>query len=68
MNANPRKVPIEEQVADLRDSLAEDRKELPVTPGQRAELDRRLMAYAVDKNRGRLAADSLADVRCRLRS
>ena len=63
MNANFREFPVEERVEHLRDSLAEDRKDLPVTPQQRAELDRRLGTYAVDKSRGRLVADALADVR-----
>ncbi len=69
MNANLRELPVEERmklVEDLWDSIAEDRKALPVTPEQKAELDRRLKAYEVDKVRGRLAADVLADVRRRL--
>lgn len=69
MNANLRELPVEERmklVEDLWDSIAEDRKTIPVTPEQKAELDRRLKAYEVDKNRGRLAADVLADVRRRL--
>jgi putative addiction module component (TIGR02574 family) len=69
MNANLRELPVEERiklVEDLWDSIAEDRKALPVTQEQKAELDRRLKAYEVDKNRGRLAADVLADVRRRL--
>jgi putative addiction module component (TIGR02574 family) len=69
MNANLRELPIEERmklVEDLWDCIAEGRKALPVTPEQMAELDRRLKAYEVDKNRGRLAADVLADVRRRL--
>ena len=69
MNAKLRELPVEERiklVEDLWDSIAEDRKALPVTPEQKAELDRRLKAYEVDKNRGRLAADVLADVRRRL--
>lgn len=68
-NANLRNLPIEERiklVEDLWDSIAEDRRVLPVTPEQKAELDRRLRAYEVDKNRGRPAADALADVRRRL--
>ena len=66
MNAKLRELPVEERVTlveGLRDGLAEDRKVLPVTPEQRAELDRRLAAYEIDKNRGRPAADVLADVR-----
>jgi putative addiction module component (TIGR02574 family) len=69
MNANLRELPVEERmklVEDLWDSIAEDRRALPVTTEQKAELDRRLKAYEVDKNRGRLAADVLADVRRRL--
>jgi putative addiction module component (TIGR02574 family) len=69
MNANLRELPVEERiklVEDLWDSIAEDRKALPVTPEQRAELDRRLAAYEIDKNRGRPAADVLADIRRRL--
>ena len=69
MNAKLRELPVEERiklVEDLWDSIAEDRKALPVTPEQKAELDRRLEAYEVDKNRGRPAADVLADVYRRL--
>jgi putative addiction module component (TIGR02574 family) len=69
MNANLRELSVEERiklVEDLWDSIAEDRKALPVTPEQKAELDRRLRAYEVDKNRGRLAADVLTGVRRRL--
>ncbi len=69
MNANLRELPVEERmklVEDLWDSVAEDRKALPVTPEQKAEIERRLKAYEVDKNRGRLATDVLADVRRRL--
>lgn len=69
MNAKLRELPVEERiklVEDLWDSIAEDRKALPVTAEQKAELDRRLAAYEIDKNRGRPAADALADVRRRL--
>ncbi|MGB6487956.1 MAG: Rid family hydrolase [Steroidobacteraceae bacterium] len=69
MNANLQQLPLEERiklVEDLWDSIAEDRKALPVTAEQKAELDRRVKAYYVDRIRGRLAADVLADVRRRL--
>lgn len=69
MTTDLREFPAEERiklVEDVWDSIAEDRKALPVTPDQEAELDRRLKAYEVDKNRGRLAADLLADIRRRL--
>ncbi len=45
------------------DSPAEDCKPFPMTSEQRLELDFRLAAYERDKDRGRLAADALADVR-----
>lgn len=69
MNAKLRELPVAEQlklIEDLWDSLAEDRKALPVTREERAELDRRLADYEIDKNRGPPAADALADVRRRL--
>lgn len=69
MNAKLRELPVEERiklVEDLWDSIAEDHKALPVTPDQKAELDRRLRAYEIDKNRGRPAANVLADIRRRL--
>src|SRR6185312_17422995 len=49
----------------IQHSLAEDCKPLPVTSEQTIELDSRLTAYESDKDRGRLAADVLADVRRR---
>jgi putative addiction module component (TIGR02574 family) len=69
MNAKLRELPIEERirlVEDLWDSIAADKETLPVTPEQKAELDRRLDAYDLDKNSGRLAADVVADARRRL--
>jgi putative addiction module component (TIGR02574 family) len=41
---------------------------LTLTPDQQAELDRRLDAYAADRNPGRLATDAIADLRRRLLS
>lgn len=70
MNSKLRELPVEERiklVEDLWDSIAEDRKALPVTPEQRVEIDGRLAAYELDKNRGRPAVDVLADIRRRLR-
>lgn len=69
MNAKLRERPVEERIKRVEDrwvSIAEDRKALPVTPEKKTELDRRLEAYDVDKNRGRPAADVPADVRRRL--
>jgi putative addiction module component (TIGR02574 family) len=53
-------------VEDLWDSITSDQKALPLTSEQKAELDRRLDAYAVDRNRDRLAADVIAEIRRRL--
>jgi putative addiction module component (TIGR02574 family) len=53
-------------VEDLWDSIAADQGALPITADQRTELDRRLNAYVVDKNRGRPAADAVRDIRRRL--
>ena len=69
MNVKLRELPVEERiklVEDLWDSIAADRKALPITPEQQAELNHRLEAYEVDKSRGRTAADVLVDVRRRL--
>lgn len=69
MDAKLQELPIEERiklVEDLWDSIAADQKALPLTPEQKAELDRRLDAYTIDKNRGRVAADVVADIRRRL--
>jgi putative addiction module component (TIGR02574 family) len=66
MNANLRKLPLDERirlVEDLWDSLAADQSLLPLTPEQRAELDRRLDAYESDGNAGRPAEDVIADKR-----
>lgn len=53
-------------VEDLWDSIAADQNALRLTDEQKAELDRRLDAYDVDKNRGRLATDVVADIRSKL--
>jgi putative addiction module component (TIGR02574 family) len=51
---------------DLWDSIVADQGALPITPDQRIELDCRLNAYAVDKNRGPPATDAVRDIRRRL--
>jgi putative addiction module component (TIGR02574 family) len=69
MNANLRKLPLDERirlVEDLWDSIAADQRLLPLTPEQRAELDRRLDAYESDRNPGRPAEDVIAGIRKRL--
>ena len=65
MSVKLKDLPIEERirvVEDLWDSITADQKALPLTAEQKAELDRRLDAYEVDKNRGRLATDAVADI------
>jgi putative addiction module component (TIGR02574 family) len=69
MNANLRKLPLDERirlVEDLWDSIAADQSLLPLTPEQRAELDHRLDAYEADQEAGRPAEDVIADTRKRL--
>jgi putative addiction module component (TIGR02574 family) len=53
-------------VEDLWDSIAADQGALPTTADQRTELDLRLNAYTVDKNRGRPAADAVRGIRRQL--
>jgi len=53
-------------VEDLWDSIASDQSALPLTPEQKAELDRRLDAFAVDGNLGRPANDVILEIRRRL--
>ncbi|MDM8536877.1 addiction module protein [Desulfobacterales bacterium HSG17] len=68
-NANLRTLPIVERirlVEDIWDSIAADRAILPLTDEQRAELDRRLDAYELDGNKGRIASEVITDIRKRL--
>lgn len=69
MNTRLRQLPIEERIKlleDLWDSIAADQQALRLTAEQKAELDRRLDTYAIDKNRGRLATDAVAEIRRKL--
>lgn len=69
MNTKPQQLPVEERiklVEDLWDSIAADQQALRLTAEQKAELDRRLDAYEIDKNRGRLATDAVAEIRRKL--
>ena len=62
-------LPLDERiklVEDLWDSIASDQSALPVTADQKAELDRRLAAYVVDRNPGREASVVIPDIRRRL--
>ena len=65
MSAKLQELPIEERikvVEDIWDSIAGDQKILPLTITQKAELDRRLDAYEIDQNIGRLATVAVADI------
>jgi putative addiction module component (TIGR02574 family) len=69
MNTKPQQLPLEERiklVEDLWDSIAADQQALRLTIEQKEELDRRLDAYEVDKNQGRLATDAVAEIRRKL--
>ncbi len=69
MDADLRKLPLNQRirlVEDLWDSIAADQSLLPLTPEQRAELDRRLDAYESDGNTGRSAENVIEDIRKRL--
>ena len=69
MNTKLSKLPIDERiklVEELWDSIASDQKALPLTDEQKAELDRRLDAYDADVNRGRLATESITEIRRKL--
>lgn len=67
--ATLRDLPVEQRlhlVEELWDSIAFDQEALPLTDEQREELDRRLDAYELDCNPGRVAEVVLADIRKRL--
>ncbi|HKZ45764.1 MAG TPA: addiction module protein [Thermodesulfobacteriota bacterium] len=52
MNPKLKELPVDERVKlveDLWDSIAADQHALPLTNEQKAELDRRLNAYEIDK-------------------
>lgn len=69
MNTKLQQLPVEERirlVEDLWDSIAADQRALRLTAEQKAELDRRLDAYEIDKNQGRTAAVAVADIRRKL--
>ncbi len=69
MNTKLSKLSVDERiklVEELWDSIASDQKALPLTDEQKAELDRRLDAYEVDGNRGRIATESITEIRRKL--
>lgn len=69
MNPKLQMLPLDERirlVEDLWDSIASDQQALALTTEQKADLDRRLDAYELDKSRGQLAADVVSRIRRRL--
>lgn len=69
MNTNLKNLPLDERirlVEDLWDSIASEQKSLSLTADQKAELDKRLQAFELDGNSGRLASDVIKDIRSRL--
>ncbi len=69
MTAKLRSLPLEERirlVEDLWDSIAAEQQALPLSPEQRAELDRRLDAFDADGDMGRPASEAIADIRRKL--
>jgi putative addiction module component (TIGR02574 family) len=69
MNTKLSELPVDERiklVEELWDSIAADQQALPMTEAQKAELNRRLDAYEIDRNPGRLASESIADIRRKL--
>lgn len=71
MNAPLLALPLEERiqlVEDLWDSIAADQGAVPISDAQRAELDRRLDAYALDGHPGRPADEVIAEIRRQLRA
>ena len=69
MSTKLQNLPVEERirvVEDIWDNIAADQKAVPLTSDQKAELDRRLDAYEIDKTLGRLTTDAVANVRRKL--
>ena len=69
MTAKLRSLPLDERiklVEDLWDSIAAEQQALPLSPEQRAELDRRLDAFDADGDMGRPASEAIADIRRKL--
>ena len=69
MNSKLQELPLDERiklVEDIWDSIAADQQALPLTPEQRAELDRRLDAFEADKDRGQPVDEVIAEIRRQL--
>ncbi|MEI8299628.1 MAG: addiction module protein [Pseudomonadota bacterium] len=69
MNSKLQMLPFDERIKlaeDLWDSIASDKQALALTTEQKAELDLRLDAYEIDKDRGQLATNAISSIRRRL--
>lgn len=69
MDTTLKNLPVENRlriVEDLWDSIAIDQGALPLTPERKAELDRRLDAFALDGDPGRPAREVISVIRKRL--
>jgi len=69
MNPSLRNLPVDQRlqiVEDLWDSIAADQRALSLSDEQKMELDRRLEAFTLDGNQGRLAKEVLAEIRKRM--
>lgn len=69
MNTKLKNLPVDERiklVEELWDSIASDQKVLSLTDEQKAELDKRLDTYEVDRNPGRIATESITEIRRKL--
>ena len=53
-------------VEDVWDSIAAEQAAVPMTPEQKCELDARLDAYRVDRDRGEPATEAIERIRARL--
>ncbi len=69
MASNLKELPVDERiriVEDLWDSIAADQAAIPLSPEQRAELDRRLEAFEADGDAGRTAEEIIPELHKRL--
>ena len=69
MNSNLKNLPISEKiqlVEDLWDSIALEQNAIPLSPEQKAELDKRLDSFETDGNLGRPLSEVVPEIRRKL--
>ena len=69
MNSNLKNLPISEKiqlVEDLWDSIASEQNAIPLSPEQKAELDKRLDSFETDGNLGRPLSEVVPEIRGKL--